>query len=73
MDVLTLLFEGEVLCEVATLMVSTEEEQRRGVVYLQRPQVQHTLPTRKQWQLVNGEEYITGQASRCKGETSGVI
>lgn len=40
---LTFLFEGEVLCEVPTLVVPTQQEQRVGVVDLQRPEVEHTL------------------------------
>lgn len=40
---LTLLFKCEVLCEVSTLMVASEEEQGVGVVDLQSPQVQYTL------------------------------
>lgn len=40
---LTLLFEGEVLCEVPALVVASEEEQGVGMVDLQSPQVQYTL------------------------------
>lgn len=40
---LTLLFEGEVLCEMPTLVVASEEEERGGMVDLQSPQVQHAL------------------------------
>ena len=40
---LTLLFEGEVLCEVPALVVAPEEEEGGGVAQLQRPQIQHTL------------------------------
>lgn len=40
---LTLLFEGEVLCEMPALMVASEEEESVGVVDLQSPQVQYTL------------------------------
>lgn len=42
---LTLLFEGEVLCEMSALVVPSEEEQGVGVVDLQSPQVQYTLQT----------------------------
>lgn len=45
---LTLLFEGEVLCEVPTLVVASEEEQGVGMVDLQSPQVQYTLQGNKQ-------------------------
>lgn len=40
---LTFLFEGEIFCEVPTLMVASEEEEGVGVVDLQCPQEQHTL------------------------------
>lgn len=40
---LTFLFEGEVLCEVPALVVSTQEEERSGVVDLKRPEVENTL------------------------------
>lgn len=40
---LTLLLEGEVLCEVPALVVPSEEEEGAGVVDLQRPEEQNTL------------------------------
>jgi len=40
---LTLLLEGEVLCEVPALMVPTQEEECGGVVDLKRPEVENTL------------------------------
>ena len=40
---LTLLFEGEVLCEMPALMVASEEEEGVGMVDLQSPEVQYTL------------------------------
>lgn len=44
---LTLLFEGEVLCEVPAFVVASEEEQGVGMVDLQSPQVQYTLQRNK--------------------------
>jgi hypothetical protein len=41
--VLTFLLEGEVLCEVATLVVPAEQEQGRRVTQLQCPEVKHAL------------------------------
>lgn len=43
MHSLTLLFEGEVLCEMPALMVASEQEECGRVVDLQHPQEQHTL------------------------------
>lgn len=40
---LTFLLEGEVLCEVPTLMVPSQEEECRGVVDLEGPEVENTL------------------------------
>lgn len=40
---LTLLFEGEVLCEMPALVVASKEEECLRVVDLQSPQVQYTL------------------------------
>lgn len=40
---LTFLLEGEVLCEVTTLVVAAQQEQGGGVTQLQGPQVQHAL------------------------------
>ena len=42
-DERTLELEGEVFGEVAALVVAAQQEQRRRVRELQRPQVQHTL------------------------------
>jgi len=42
---LTFLFEGEVFCEVPTLVVASEKKEGVGVVDLQCPQEQHTLKT----------------------------
>lgn len=44
---LTLLFEGEVLCEVPALVVPPQEEECGGVVDLQRPEVENTLGERE--------------------------
>lgn len=44
---LTLLFEGEVLCEMPTLVIAPEEEESVGVVDLEAPQEQHTLERHK--------------------------
>ena len=46
---LTFLFEGEVLCEVSALVVPTQEEERAGVVDLERPEVENTLGE-KMWE-----------------------
>lgn len=46
---LTLLFEGEVLCEMPALMVAPEQEECGRVVDLQRPQEQHTLQRENKW------------------------
>ena len=40
---LALLLEGEVLGEVAALVVAAQQEERARVQHLQRPQVQHAL------------------------------
>lgn len=40
---LTFLFEGEVLCKVPALVVSTQEEECGGVVDLEWPEVENTL------------------------------
>ena len=40
---LTFLFEGEVLCEVAALVVAPQEEECGGVAKLQCPQVEDAL------------------------------
>ena len=53
---LTLLFEGEVLCEVPALMVASEEEQGVGMVDLKSPQVQYTLWRRKHTHTHSGEK-----------------
>lgn len=44
---LTFLFKGEVLREMPTLVVASEEEKGIRVVDLQSPQVQHTLANAK--------------------------
>jgi hypothetical protein len=41
--VLTFLLEGEVLCEVAALVIAAQQKQGGWVTQLQSPQVQHTL------------------------------
>lgn len=41
--VLTLQLEGEVISQMATLVVTTEEPQAVWVPYLQGPEVKHTL------------------------------
>lgn len=40
---LTLLFKGEVLCEMPALVVASEQEECGRVVDLQHPQEQHAL------------------------------
>lgn len=50
---LTLLFEGEVLCEMPALMVASEQEECGRVVDLQRPQEQHTLQREGKFSLEN--------------------
>ena len=52
---LTLLFEGEVFCEVSALVVSSEEEQRVGMVDLQSPEIQDTLRTHTHTHTHTGE------------------
>lgn len=37
------MFKGEVLCEMPTLVVASEEEEGGRVVDLQGPQIEHTL------------------------------
>lgn len=46
--VLTLLFEGEVLCEMPALVVASEEEECGRMVDLQGPEEEHTLQ-KKGW------------------------
>lgn len=41
--VLALEFEGEVIGQMSTLVVTSQKPQCVGIPYLERPQVQHTL------------------------------
>lgn len=54
---LTLLFEGEVLCEMPALVVASEEEEGVGMVDLQSPEVQYTLrrQTHGRGRLIRGQ------------------
>ena len=39
------MLKGEIFCEVSALVVSSEEEERVGIVDLQSPEKQNTLRT----------------------------
>lgn len=39
----TLQFEGEAICQLSTLVVTTKEEECGGIPDLERPQTEHTL------------------------------
>ena len=66
---LTFLFEGEVLCEVAALVVPTQEEDGAGVVDLQRPEVENALRTEEECLLVlpgsTWDRYASVEWQRC--------
>lgn len=47
-SVLTFLFEGEILCQMSTFMVSPQKKECLWVEDFQRPKVQHTLKVERQ-------------------------
>lgn len=47
-SVLTFLFEGEILCQMSTFMVSPQKKECLWVEDFQRPKVQHTLKAERQ-------------------------
>jgi hypothetical protein len=57
---LTLEFEGEVICEMATFVVSAQQEQGIGVPYLETPQVEHALDTKVPSIDVVAQEEVSG-------------
>ena len=72
---LTFLLEGEVLCEVATLVVPTQQEQGGRVTQLQGPQVQHAL--KEQVSSATGTEWsgntASGPTSTARTERTSVV
>lgn len=46
--VLTFLFEGEILCQMSTFMVSPQKKECLWVEDFQRPQVQHALEAERE-------------------------
>lgn len=58
--VLALELEGEIVGEMATLMVSAQQPESLGIMYLQGPQVQDTLDTKVAPVYVVAEEEISG-------------
>lgn len=57
---LALELKGEIVGEMATLVVSAQQPESLGIVYLQGPQVQDTLDTKVAPVHVVAEEEISG-------------
>ena len=55
---LTLELEGEVVGQVATLVIPAQEEDRIGIPYFERPEIEYTLEVLLDMTVGDGKERI---------------